>query len=236
MNEQFSEHVEARIGGMSAAEFDVLTETDFGGEMPKGWDMTNVRAAIELLKFPLPPNFPAGVLRELKQLERDVPLPKVVAAQRLAAWEAIIGLIGRYMLHKKLVQDSADTDGRNSATTYAFGIHMAYDEVETNALRHGNKCNPQKVVTVCAAIHDDVLEMIIEDQGRGFPCPDCAEPTPDGFAVRGDVEFADVFEEKASGRGLRLTRAFTDSVEYQRGGTRCVIRKNLGDMVTAEGA
>lgn len=90
-----------------------------------------------------------------------------------------------------------------------FALHLALEEALINAVRHGNKADPQKKVTVKYAVSSEKVEIQVRDQGSGF------DPTAVPDPTRGRNLY------KTSGRGLLLMRAFTNKLEFNEAGN-CV--------------
>ena len=87
-----------------------------------------------------------------------------------------------------------------------FGLHLAIEEAFANAIKHGNKGDSSKKVTVEYYVGCDKVDITISDEGSGFmpdfvPDPRCGE---------------NVY--KAGGRGLLLMRAYMDDVKYNSAG------------------
>jgi serine/threonine-protein kinase RsbW len=85
------------------------------------------------------------------------------------------------------------------------GVHdlsVSVRECVVNALKHGNKLDPQKRVTLDFGLTSDAIEVWIQDQGAGFN-PDAV---PDATAPENLLN--------AAGRGLFFMRAFMSEVEY----------------------
>jgi len=94
-----------------------------------------------------------------------------------------------------------------------FAVHLAMEEAFINAVRHGNKMDPQKEVKIDYLVDDEKLEISMTDEGRGFdpnvvPDPRCGENL-----------------YKAGGRGLLLIRSYMDVVEFNKSGNRVRIVK-----------
>ncbi len=87
-----------------------------------------------------------------------------------------------------------------------FAIHLAVEEAFLNAVKHGNKLDAQKKVTVEYVVTPEKFEISITDQGSGFN-PD-ALPDP-----RRDENLY-----KSCGRGVLIIRSYMDMVEYNRTG------------------
>lgn len=93
------------------------------------------------------------------------------------------------------------------------GVHdlsVSVRECVVNALKHGNKLDPSKRVTVNFGLKPGEIEVWIQDQGAGFD-PDAV---PDATAPENLLS--------AAGRGLFFMRAFMTEVEYMfpaEGGT-----------------
>ena len=68
--------------------------------------------------------------------------------------------------------------GRKWADEDTFGIHLAVEEALMNAIKHGNQRDPRKLVSVDYKLSQDLLRVVVEDQGEGFD-PN-AVPDPSG--------------------------------------------------------
>ena len=89
-----------------------------------------------------------------------------------------------------------------------FAIKLALEEGLINAIKHGNKLDPEKTVTVDATVTDDRAEFSILDQGPGFERVEVPDPTDEANL------------EKSSGRGLLLIEAYMTEVKYYEQGRR----------------
>jgi serine/threonine-protein kinase RsbW len=90
-----------------------------------------------------------------------------------------------------------------------FAVHLALEEAFINALKHGNKMDVSKQVTIDYLVGTDRVEVSMTDQGSGFD-PDSV---PDPRYVENLY--------KTQGRGLFLIRAYMDVVEFNEKGN-CV--------------
>ena len=100
----------------------------------------------------------------------------------------------------------------SEATSYGFdedqlfAIHLAVEEAFLNAVKHGNRLDAQKKVTVEYVVTPEKFEISITDQGSGFD--------PDGLPdPRRDENLY-----KSCGRGVLIIRSYMDVVEYNRTG------------------
>ena len=94
-----------------------------------------------------------------------------------------------------------------------FGVQMALEESISNAIRHGNKEDPSKSVTVECRLSASRFWARICDEGAGFnpaDVPDCC--APDRLEVPG-------------GRGLALIVAYMTRVEYNDRGNCLTLEK-----------
>lgn len=97
-----------------------------------------------------------------------------------------------------------------------FGIWMALEESISNAVRHGNKHDPQKSVFVDCELSRHRFHIRIRDEGSGYdPCqvPDCC---------------SEECLDAPGGRGLALMRAYMDNVELSDCGRCVTMEKVLG--------
>ncbi len=94
-----------------------------------------------------------------------------------------------------------------------FGIKLALEEALTNAVKHGNRNDPDKKVIVHYAVTSDRMVVIVRDEGGGFlpeTVPDCL--SPDRLPV-------------PNGRGILLMRAYMDEVCYRDRGREVYFMK-----------
>jgi serine/threonine-protein kinase RsbW len=88
---------------------------------------------------------------------------------------------------------------------------LVLEEALCNAIKHGHRHDPDKVVQLRFRIRAGSLWVEVEDQGPGFDpsqVPDAASPENLG---------------RSSGRGLLLMRHYAASVRYNRKGNRVTI-------------
>jgi serine/threonine-protein kinase RsbW len=101
-------------------------------------------------------------------------------------------------------------------------LFVALDEAFVNAVKHGNKNDPTKLVRVGAELSPKEACFTIEDEGEGFDVqtiPDPCDPT-------------NLF--KSSGRGVLLIYNIMDEVEYNAQGNRVKMVKRPERSVEAQ--
>ena len=90
-------------------------------------------------------------------------------------------------------------------------IQIAICETFNNAVKHGNRFDPQKKVTCTFDTSESSYIFTIEDEGDGFDHTTIPDPTlPENI-------------EKIEGRGVFLTKILADQLEYLDGGRKVVI-------------
>lgn len=97
-----------------------------------------------------------------------------------------------------------------------FGMRLALEEAIVNAIKHGNRMDPDKSVQIHCEVDESRVFVRIEDEGPGFDPSDVPDPTA--------VENL----EKPGGRGIMLMRAFMTRVEYQGRGNAVELEKVRG--------
>lgn len=90
-----------------------------------------------------------------------------------------------------------------------FAIRLALDEALANAVKHGNKLDPAKNVTVNYRVNPQRVWIEVCDQGPGFTPDDLPDPTDEQFLTR------------PHGRGVMLMRAYMTEVTFNKSGN-CV--------------
>ena len=93
-------------------------------------------------------------------------------------------------------------------TPEGSNLFVALDEAFVNAVKHGNKNDPNKLVRVGAELSPKEACFTIEDEGEGF----------DVRAIPDPCDPANLF--KSSGRGVLLIYNIMDEVEYNAQGNR----------------
>ncbi len=87
-------------------------------------------------------------------------------------------------------------------------LFIALDEAFVNAVKHGNKNDPSKLVRITAELTPKEASFTVEDEGEGFNVQDIPDP----------CDPANLF--KSSGRGVLLIYNIMDEVEYNAQGNR----------------
>ena len=86
-------------------------------------------------------------------------------------------------------------------------IGLALREALANAIKHGNRLDPERQVEVSATVSSNEVKIRVADQGHGF----------DLQAVRDPLAPENRF--RADGRGIFYMRRLMDSVEYLSSGS-----------------
>lgn len=85
---------------------------------------------------------------------------------------------------------------------FASSIDLAVRESVANAVKHGNKFDPEKEVEITFQRSPKGVEIFVRDFGPGFDLEDIPDPTnPENLL-------------KANGRGILFMRSFMDEVEW----------------------
>ncbi|HKP85774.1 MAG TPA: ATP-binding protein [Blastocatellia bacterium] len=92
---------------------------------------------------------------------------------------------------------------------------IALDEGIVNAIKHGNKCDPQKAVRIVAEFSPDCVRFTIADEGPGFDIDKVPDPTAPCRLL------------EPNGRGLLLMNHIMDEVCYNQAGKRLEMFKRV---------
>lgn len=92
--------------------------------------------------------------------------------------------------------------------TEQSNLFVALDEAFVNAVKHGNRNDPTKLLRVTAELSAHEAIFTVEDEGDGFDVREIPDPT----------DPANLF--KSSGRGVLLIYNIMDEVEYSQRGSR----------------
>ena len=95
-------------------------------------------------------------------------------------------------------------------------MHLALEEAFLNAVKHGNRMDPTKKVTIDYAVDPEQVEIRMTDEGPGFDPGRVPDPRVGKNLYRPE------------GRGLLLIRSYMHTVEYNEQGNslRMVRRKS----------
>ena len=114
------------------------------------------------------------------------------------------------MVQERIVQL---LEQRNYPMRDVFGVRLALEEALVNAIKHGNRMDPNKTVRIKCQVLEDKVRITIEDEGEGFNASEVPDPTMDENL------------EKPGGRGIMLMRSFMTLIEYNEKGNRLVMEK-----------
>jgi serine/threonine-protein kinase RsbW len=87
-------------------------------------------------------------------------------------------------------------------------LFVALDEAFVNAVKHGNKNDPSKLLRITAELSPKEASFTVEDEGEGFDIREIPDP----------CDPANLF--RTSGRGVLLIYNIMDEVEYNAQGNR----------------
>lgn len=99
-----------------------------------------------------------------------------------------------------------------------YPLVTALREAIANAVRHGNRQDPARLVRLEYRVHDGSITIRVEDEGEGFDPSAVPDPTAEANLLR------------PSGRGIFYMRRFMRRVEFGRtagGGTSVVMERDL---------
>jgi serine/threonine-protein kinase RsbW len=101
-------------------------------------------------------------------------------------------------------------------------LFIALDEAFVNAVKHGNKNDPTKLLRVTAELSPREACFTVEDEGQGFNVQEIPDP----------CDPANLF--KTSGRGVLLIYNIMDEVEYNAQGNRVKMVKRPEESLSAQ--
>lgn len=95
-----------------------------------------------------------------------------------------------------------------------FAVKLAFEEAVTNAVKHGNRKDPNKHVHLRYHVNPQRIIIMVRDEGCGF----CPENIPDPTA--------DENLERPCGRGLMLMAAYMTKIRFGEDGREVWMRKD----------
>ncbi|MBK6914871.1 MAG: ATP-binding protein [Ignavibacteriales bacterium] len=79
---------------------------------------------------------------------------------------------------------------------------LTVTEATTNAIIHGNKCDPKKLVVIDVWVENSSLFISVKDSGKGFDPSALPDPTETDNLL------------KDSGRGVYLMKVYMDEIKF----------------------
>jgi serine/threonine-protein kinase RsbW len=116
--------------------------------------------------------------------------------------------IGSVMTNLRVIENAIDEiTGSIGVNQDNYGkILVATLEAVNNAITHGNKANPQKIVDVEITFDKNEMKITVTDEGPGFNPAAIPDPTmPENI-------------EELSGRGVFLMKKLADSISFNEKG------------------
>ncbi|MBI4647805.1 MAG: ATP-binding protein [Bacteroidia bacterium] len=110
--------------------------------------------------------------------------------------------------------DEISTEYKLGAEIYG-NIMVAIVEAVNNAILHGNKLDPEKIVYLSYSIDNNTLAFKIRDEGPGF----CYDTIPDPTSVEN--------LEKPHGRGIFLMKHLSDEINFYSNGAEVELKFHL---------
>ncbi|HEV7858294.1 MAG TPA: ATP-binding protein [Pyrinomonadaceae bacterium] len=101
-------------------------------------------------------------------------------------------------------------------------LFVALDEAFVNAVKHGNRNDPSKMVRITAELSSKEARFTVEDEGNGFDLQEIPDP----------CDPANLF--KTSGRGVLLIYNIMDEVKYNARGNQLTMVKRPEDSLEAK--
>lgn len=103
-------------------------------------------------------------------------------------------------------------------------IKVAISEAVSNCIIHGYENDPNRTVNIVCSIYDGILEMVVEDGGRGIA--DVAQAMQPAFST----------DPERMGLGFTFMQSFMDKLDVQSAvdkGTRVIMIKQPHDNAAA---
>ena len=122
--------------------------------------------------------------------------------------------IGNLRIVEKAIDEATNEIGI-SQDNYGKILISALEAVN-NAIMHGNKSNPQKIVDIEISSKNNVLTITVKDEGVGFKPEEVPDPTlPENI-------------EELDGRGIYLMSRLSDKMKFnKKGNTVTMTFKNI---------
>lgn len=87
-------------------------------------------------------------------------------------------------------------------------VYLCISEAVVNSIKHGNKNDRNKNVSIKVNYFDPEMNIMVEDEGNGFDCNKISDPTSDENL------------KNESGRGIFIIKKLTNKIEYNEKGNQ----------------
>lgn len=95
---------------------------------------------------------------------------------------------------------------------YFNKTYLCISEAVINAIKHGNKNDLNKQVSIIAECNNEEIDIQIEDEGEGFDINNVNNPT-----LKENIN-------KESGRGIFIIKNLSDKIEYNEKGNQVQLK------------
>lgn len=100
----------------------------------------------------------------------------------------------------------------NLENKYFNKIYLCISEAVINAIKHGNKNDLNKQVSIIAECNNEEINIQIEDEGDGFDIRNVNNPT-----LKENIN-------KESGRGIFIIKSLSDKIKYNEKGNQVQLK------------
>ncbi len=101
-------------------------------------------------------------------------------------------------------------------------VSIALSESLINAIKHGNNCDPAKLVRITTELSNSEARFTVEDEGLGFDLEKVPHPRDPANLL------------KSSGRGVLFIQSTMDDVRYNASGNRLLMIKRRANLLSDE--
>lgn len=111
-------------------------------------------------------------------------------------------------LEQVVEETQAFVESHFSDEDFAYRVVLSTTEAVTNAMKHGNKYDQSKSVTIELSVDHNRVDVMVEDEGPGF----------NRKTVKNPLEKENLM--RSFGRGIYLMEKMADEMRYELGGRR----------------
>ncbi len=111
----------------------------------------------------------------------------------------------------------AELERHGYSSDAIFAIKLALEEAMTNAVKHGNRNDPSKSITVRYYVDEHHTVVMVRDEGMGFMPSAVPDPTQTENL------------ERPFGRGLMLMQCYMTRIEFNERGNEVWMQKKRSE-------
>ena len=162
-----------------------------------------------------------GLVKKFKKINQSLPLADdctLILIQKMNPYKAKKKYNKSQQLDQAIEELKLELTSRNYLEDEIGKIIISYNELFLNAIQHGNKCDPNKKITIQYDIDFKQCLIIIANEGGGFDPNRLKDPT-DPKIIKKLIQLKD-FKALSHGRGIWMVKRYATCFSVNEKGNK----------------